>query len=172
MLGLQDGRCQVSDPTTMPAGPVARPPGPPAGVRGAACALLVLGAVVCFGSLLLVGAAVFGSLWEGGDQALKHRILMYGPFGGLANFGAGVLLCAAAAPVAAGRAAAWTLLKTCAGVLVALTAGWALILGSAFVTDAVDAFAWLLFVAPAPLAALIYWAGRPSDDADGAGVGA
>jgi hypothetical protein len=128
--------------------------------RQTATALLVLEAVLLACALPVQLLMLLASGWEGGDEALEHRLAELVPM--LA------LLCVAAAVLATVAAStAWrhpeqgaSVTGVTAALVVALAAGWLLVLRSV-VLDPVYAAVWLVMTLPAIVAFALLVVRRP-----------
>jgi hypothetical protein len=119
--------------------------------RQAAVALLVLEATL-LGLSLPVQLLMFVSLgWEGGDEALKQRMIDAVPLLGLGGLLAAVLCGLGASAVWRDTREAITLATAAAGLVVLLGAGWAVVLQGALL-GAPLAPVWVVMTAPAPMA--------------------
>ncbi|HET9842099.1 MAG TPA: hypothetical protein VFQ01_08840 [Nocardioides sp.] len=117
--------------------------------RQLATALLVFEAVALGLSLPI---QVFLSLWlgwEGGDEALKHRLLVALPMLGLGGLLAAVLSGVGASVV--WRDTGHALVASAAGLVAVLGLGWAVALQGTLVDPLLGPL-WLVMTAPAPVA--------------------
>jgi hypothetical protein len=120
-------------------------------LRQTAVALLVLQAVLLT-LTLPVQALMFLSLgWEGGDEALKHRMAAAMPLLGFGAVVAAFLAGFAAPAVWRARPDGLALTKAAGGLVAALAVGWALAWRGAPL-DATTVGVWLVLTLPAPTA--------------------
>lgn len=124
-------------------------------LRRCAGVLLCTHAILLFLALPVLALMLLGSLWEGGDEALKHRLLAWGLVSGVGNLGAGVLLICAAMAVLRDSSGERSLLAICACVLVALGAGWVWVFQGNLLSDPSMLGMWALLTLPGPAAALV-----------------
>jgi hypothetical protein len=121
-------------------------------LRGCAAVLLGFHASVLFLAIPVLVLMLLGSLWEGGDEGLKHRLLAWGPVSGLGNVVVGVLLISAAVAVLRDSPERRSLLTICAGALIALGAGWAWVYQDLLLTDPSTLGDWALLTLPGMVA--------------------
>lgn len=107
--------------------------------------------VVC---LPAVGFMVLGSGWEGGDQALKHRIAEWGILSWPIELLAAALLIWTASSVARRSSGIGMLLAVDSALLVVLAAGWAWVFQGLLLADLSMLAVWTALSLPGIAAAL------------------
>jgi hypothetical protein len=117
-------------------------------LRRLAGVLLGVDGILLFVAIPVIGLMLLGSLWEGGDEALKHRLLAWGLVSVAGNVAAGVLLICASSAVLRDSPGARSLVATCAVVLVVLGAGWAWVFQGVLVSDSSQLGLWALLTLP------------------------
>ncbi len=140
--------------------------GPKAGSRPALYAagvLLAVQAVLMLAALPVVAIMFLGSLWEGGDTDMKHRLLVWGLFAGLGNVAGVVLFGMAAAAVLRHKAGQRATAKACAILLVVLAVGWAWVFQGHLVSDLPTFGQWALLTLPGLLGSVIAMANAPEN---------
>lgn len=150
------------------AGPQSTHPAPGAAgggrlLRGVAGLLLGGHGVLLLLSLPVLGLMVLGSLWEGGDEALKHRLVAWGPVSGAGSLAAGVLLICAATAVLRASSGERSLVAVCCCLLVALGAGWAWVFQGSLLREPSTLGMWALLTLPGLAAGLLV---RAADSPD------
>jgi hypothetical protein len=143
-------------PVSLPKYPVSDPvPMPDESVRRQVAVALLATQGVVLGLSLPVQGLMFLSLgWEGGDEALKHRMLAAMPVLGLGVMAAVVLAFLAAPAVWQGSPDALWLTGATALLVLVLGGGWLATLRTSF-ADPVLGPIWAVMTAPAPLAGLL-----------------
>lgn len=111
-------------------------------------ALLVVG-------LPAVGFMVLGSGWEGGDQALKHRIAEWGILSWPIELLAAALLIWTASSVARRSSGIGMLLAVDSALLVVLAAGWAWVFQGLLLADLSMLAVWTALSLPGLVAAVM-----------------
>jgi hypothetical protein len=104
-----------------------------------------------------------GSLWEGGDTDMKHRLLGWGLFAGLGNLAGVVLFGLAAAAVLRHQAGQRATAKACAILLVVLASGWAWVYQGHLVSDPSTFGQWALLTLPGLLGSVMAMAAAPEN---------
>lgn len=108
--------------------------------------------VVC---LPAVGFMVLGSGWEGGDQALKHRIAEWGILSWPIELLAAALLIWTASSVARRSSGIGMLLAVDSALLVVLAAGWAWVFQGLLLADLSMLAVWTALSLPGLVAAVM-----------------
>lgn len=110
--------------------------------------LLGVHAAILFVALPVLALVFLFSMFEGGDVALKHRLLVWAPVAGLGNVVTGVLLGSAAAAVFRNTRDGRTLLPLTSGLLLGLAAGWAWVWQRELLTDPSVLGLWIVLTVP------------------------
>ncbi|MGN6088329.1 MAG: hypothetical protein ACTHNT_03450, partial [Actinomycetales bacterium] len=111
-----------------------------------AAGLMALHAALLALVVPVIALLVIGSLWEGGDEARKHRLQVWAPFAVLGNVAGAVLLTLGA--VALARRPPAALPRGTALLLAALAAGWAFVYQSELLHDGGTLALWLAWTVP------------------------
>lgn len=137
-----------------PAGPAGSPAvgGGRRLVRWGAGLLLGVHAAILFVALPVLALVFLLSLFEGGDVALKHRLLVWAPVAGLGNVVTGVLLCSAAVAVFRNAPDGRTRLPITSGLLLGLAVGWAWVWQSELLTVPSVLALWVVLTGPSLVA--------------------
>ena len=148
-------------PVDLPQYPVTdgAPPPPGGAARQSATALLVLESVLLGVSLPIQLLLLLSLGWEGGDEAVKHRLLGLLPLLGMGALVTGVVAAVAASSVwrLAGEAMAMTAVAAVLTVLLGI--GWLAGLRGA-VVDPMLGPVWLVLTVPSPAALALLLAVR------------
>jgi hypothetical protein len=124
-------------------------------MRASASVLLGVHATLLILSLPMVAFMMLGSLWEGGDLALKHRLLSWGLLSFVVAIVAIVVLFMAVAAVGAGRASALPVTLSATLAVLVLAAGWAWVWQGDLLAGGVTLAFWLLLTLPAVVALVL-----------------
>jgi cation transport ATPase len=125
--------------------------GPEAGsrpIRHAAGLLLAVQAVLMLGALPVVALMFLGSLWEGGDTDMKHRLLGWALFAVLGNLAGTALFGMAATAAFRHKAERRATAMACAILLAVLASGWAWVFQGQLVSDLPTLEEWALLTVP------------------------
>ncbi len=117
-------------------------------VRRVAGLLLTAQAAMMLAAVPVIAVMFMGSLWEGGDAALKHRLLGWAMFAVLGNLIGVVLLGVAVAALLRGRSARRATAATCATLVTVLAAGWAWVYQGYLLSDPATLGEVALFTLP------------------------
>lgn len=123
-------------------------------IRYSAALLLVVQAALLLAALPVIAMMLLGSLWEGGDTGLKHRILAWCLFAVIGNLAGVVAFCVATFAVVrrrSGRRAA----AACAVLLTVLSSGWAWVFQGYLVSELSILGQWALLTLPGLLGSVI-----------------
>ncbi len=132
-------------------------------VRYAAGLLLAAQGVLMLAALPVVAIMFLGSLWEGGDTDMKHRLLGWGLFAGMGNLAGAVLFGMAAAAVLRHKAGQRVTLLACATLLAVLALGWAWVFQGHLVSDLSTLGPWALLTLPGLVGSVMALAAAPED---------
>lgn len=127
-------------------------------VRVVASVLLALQAALLVAAVPGVALMMLGSMWEGGDEAFKHRILDWGIEASLGNVVAVVLLVIGATWVARDARSALPLLTATSVLLAGLGVVWILVLRQTL-TDPGWLGLWAALTLPCAVATALVVAG-------------
>lgn len=123
--------------------------------RTLSTALFALNGALLLVCLPVVGFMVLWSGWEGGDEALKHRLAEWGILGWPIELLAGALLIWTAIGVAGQSSGLRLLLAFDTGLLVVLAAGWAWVYQGDLLADPSMLAVWTALCVPGVVAALL-----------------
>lgn len=138
--------------------------GPKVGSRPilyAAGLLLAVQAVLMLVALPAVAIMFLGSLWEGGDTDMKHRLLGWGLFAGLGNMAGVALFGMAAAAVLRHKAGQRSTAMACATLLAVLALGWAWVFQRHLISDLSTFGPWALLTLPGLLGSVMAMTAAP-----------
>lgn len=130
-------------------------------VRYAAGLLLAVQGVLMLAALPVVAIMFLGSLWEGGDTDMKHRLLGWGLFAGMGNLAGAVLFGMAAAAVLRRKPGQRPTALACAILLAVLAVGWAWVFGGHLVSDPSALGPWALLTLPGLFGSVMAVAAAP-----------
>ena len=117
-------------------------------VRWGSGLLLGVHAALLFVALPLLALVLLFSLFEGGDVALKHRLLVWAPVAGLGNVVTGVLLGSAAVALSRNARDGRAQLPITSALLLGLAAGWAWVWQRELVTEPSVLGLWIVMTGP------------------------